>query len=85
MNLRRLLALPLAVAALTAGLPAVAHAQPAPTRYAGTLPNGATWIADVPDHWNRTILLYSHGYTPGPDNPPRNSPNQPTARLSPPR
>ena len=79
MNLRRLLALPLAVAALTAGLPAVAHAQPAPTRYAGTLPNGATWIADVPDHWNRTILLYSHGYTPGPDNPPRNSPNQPTA------
>jgi pimeloyl-ACP methyl ester carboxylesterase len=33
----------------------------------------------VPADWNGTLLLYSHGYTPGPDNPPRNSPNQPTA------
>jgi pimeloyl-ACP methyl ester carboxylesterase len=78
-TLRRLLALLLAVAASTVGVPAVAHAQPAATRYSGTLPNGATWIADVPANWNRTILLYSHGYTPGPANPPRNSPNQPAA------
>jgi pimeloyl-ACP methyl ester carboxylesterase len=76
---RRLLAFLLTIAVLTIGVPAAAHAQPSSIRYAGTLPDGATWIADVPANWNRTILLYSHGYMPGPDNPPRNSPNQATA------
>jgi pimeloyl-ACP methyl ester carboxylesterase len=77
---RHAVALLLTMAAWLLGLPAAAaSAQPAPTRYAGTLPNGATWIADVPAEWNGTILLYSHGYNPGPANPPRNSPNQPTA------
>jgi pimeloyl-ACP methyl ester carboxylesterase len=77
---RHAVALLLTIAALLLGLPAAAaHAQQPPTRYAGTLPNGATWIADVPADWNGTILLYSHGYNPGPVNPPNNSPNQPTA------
>ncbi|HEY3260278.1 MAG TPA: alpha/beta hydrolase [Pseudonocardiaceae bacterium] len=76
---RRVLVLLLAPVALVLGLPAAAGAQPAaPTRYQGTLPDGATWIADVPSDWNGTLLLYSHGYIPGPANPPRNSPNQPT-------
>ena len=77
---RRVLVLLLAAAALVLGLPAAAGAQPAPpTRYEGTLPDGATWIADVPPEWNGTLLIYSHGYIPGPANPPRNSPNEATA------
>lgn len=58
--------------------PATAHAAPA-TRYDGVLPNGATWIADVPANWNGTLLLYSHGYNPTPNNPPVNSPDPATA------
>jgi len=30
--------------------------------YAGVLPEGALWRARVPQHWNGTLLLYSHGY-----------------------
>jgi hypothetical protein len=26
------------------------------------LPDGGSWIADVPATWNGTLLLYSHGY-----------------------
>jgi pimeloyl-ACP methyl ester carboxylesterase len=36
----------------------------------GTLPDGATYVIDVPEVWNKTLLLYSHGYVPnGYDNP----------------
>jgi predicted esterase len=36
----------------------------------GTLPDGATWKAEVPPNWNGTLLLYSHGYRfPGGANP----------------
>lgn len=41
-----------------------ASATPSPTHYTGTLPDGATWIADVPANWNGTLLLYSHGFGP---------------------
>jgi hypothetical protein len=30
--------------------------------FSGTLADGATWVADVPDDWNHTLVLYSHGY-----------------------
>lgn len=30
-----------------------------------TLAGGAEWRADVPEHWNGTLLLYSRGYAPG--------------------
>ncbi|MFD9392215.1 alpha/beta hydrolase [Streptomyces sp. NPDC060000] len=30
----------------------------------GALADGATWIADVPDDWNGTLLLFSHGFGP---------------------
>src|SRR5690349_20371620 len=61
-------------------VPATAQAAPA-TRYDGVLPNGATWIADVPANWNGTLLLYSHGYNPTPVNPPVNSPDPATAEA----
>jgi hypothetical protein len=41
-----------------------ASASPAQGHFTGTLPDGATWIADVPANWNGTLLLYSHGYGP---------------------
>ena len=38
----------------------------------GTLPDGATYVIDVPAKWNGTLLLYSHGYVaPGSSNPAR--------------
>lgn len=39
-----------------------AHADTA--EHGGTLANGASWRAVVPDKWNGTMLLYSHGYRP---------------------
>ena len=36
----------------------------------GTLPDGATYLIEVPANWNGTLFLYSHGYvTPGSPNP----------------
>jgi hypothetical protein len=36
----------------------------------GTLPDGTTYVIDVPANWNGTLLLYSHGYVaPGSPNP----------------
>ncbi|MFF7472652.1 alpha/beta hydrolase [Streptomyces sp. NPDC008092] len=55
----------LAATALTA-LPAPAAAADTPVTgsLTGTLSDGATWIADVPEHWNGTLLLFSHGFGP---------------------
>ena len=40
------------------------------TTHAGSLPDGATYLIEVPAHWNGTLLLYSHGYVvPGSPNP----------------
>jgi hypothetical protein len=48
---------------LLAAVPATSGAQATtPAHYAGTLPDGGSWIADVPSPWNGTLLLYSHGY-----------------------
>ena len=46
-----------------------------PSHVEGQLPGGATYVMDVPADWNRTVLLYSHGYTPdGVPNPAQNAP-----------
>jgi hypothetical protein len=50
--------------ALTVIVATGASASAATTRYTGTLPDGATWIADVPASWNGILLLYSHGFGP---------------------
>ncbi|WP_157984868.1 alpha/beta fold hydrolase [Lentzea terrae] len=80
-TVRRLLAATVITSMAVLGLvPTTAQAAPA-TRYDGVLPNGASWIADVPANWNGTLLLYSHGYNPGPANPPVNSPDPATAEA----
>jgi hypothetical protein len=70
--MRRLRTVLAIVSVATAGLIAVptAAAAAAPPvgattqHYSGTLADGAQWIADVPAQWNKTIILYSHGYGP---------------------
>ncbi|HEX2329112.1 MAG TPA: prolyl oligopeptidase family serine peptidase [Candidatus Angelobacter sp.] len=58
-----------ALFALVGLLPAVAGAQ---QTIASSLPDGATFLIEVPATWNGTLLLYSHGYvTPGSANPAR--------------
>ena len=38
--------------------------------HTGTLPDGATYLIEVPANWNSTLFLYSHGYVvPGNANP----------------
>ncbi len=81
-KLRRLTAIlagALALGGLSAFAPAVAPASaaacPAPivagdTVLCGSLADGATYLIEVPPHWNRTLFLYSHGYVePGAANP----------------
>ena len=48
--------------ALTVFLPA--PSARADEEFSGSLPNGTQWIAAVPDDWNGTVLLHSHGYLP---------------------
>ncbi|MCP2341557.1 DUF6351 family protein [Actinomadura rupiterrae] len=54
----------LAVSASALNDHAVAQPAPATTHHTGTLPDGATWIADVPARWNGTLVLFSHGFGP---------------------
>ena len=45
-------------------------AQAQVTTQTGTLPDGATFLIEVPANWNGTLFLYSHGYVvPGSANP----------------
>jgi hypothetical protein len=52
-----------------------------PARYTGSLPNGATWTARVPAHWNGSLVLFSHGFRIGSDNPPADAPDEDTAKA----
>src|SRR5215470_15921386 len=36
----------------------------------GSLQDGATYLIEVPRHWNQTLFLYSHGYVPPGNNNP---------------
>jgi pimeloyl-ACP methyl ester carboxylesterase len=58
------------VSALAFILVVMLCASAAAQHITGTLPDGATYVIDVPPLWNGTLLLYSHGYvTPGSPNP----------------
>ncbi len=75
----------IAPAALLAGLLAptpTAAAVAAPSHVEGVLPDGASYVMDVPAAWNHTVLLYSHGYVPqGVPNPAQNAPGDATRTL----
>src|SRR5690242_21615684 len=49
---------------LAAGLVPGTAAAAASEHHTGQLPDGATWVADVPAAWNGTTILYSHGFGP---------------------
>ena len=58
------------VAALVAAIAAPVTASAALTTLTGVLPDGASYLIEVPAPWNGTLLLYSHGYVvPGSANP----------------
>jgi Prolyl oligopeptidase family len=62
------LMLALLLAACSQSTPA-APSGPRPGSYSGMI-GKAAYVVDIPAHWNRTLLLYSHGYAaPGSDNP----------------
>ncbi|MGO9124612.1 MAG: prolyl oligopeptidase family serine peptidase [Terriglobales bacterium] len=47
-----------------------AQASPNVATYKGQFPDGATYLIEVPENWNGTLVLYSHGYVPaGSGNP----------------
>lgn len=81
-----------ALLATAVASPAVVAAQPRldvsasstaatapPTTATGTLPDGAAWRADVPADWNGKLVLFAHGFRPGPANPAWDNGFAPTA------
>lgn len=51
-----------AAAGTAAGAIAPAAASTPSTQVTGSLPDGGSWVADLPAPWNGTLLLYSHGF-----------------------
>jgi pimeloyl-ACP methyl ester carboxylesterase len=50
--------------------PRSGSAQAGVATHTGALPDGATYLIEVPANWNGTLFLYSHGYVvPGTANP----------------
>lgn len=73
-----------AAGALLAVTLPVLPAAAATAEFTGTLPDGTDWRAVLPDDWNGTLLLYSHGYQPsftGPRAPATVAPNAETEQL----
>jgi pimeloyl-ACP methyl ester carboxylesterase len=67
---RRVVLFPVLAAMLLFSVTDSAPAQVGVTTLPGTLPDGATYLIEVPANWNGTLFLYSHGYvTPGSANP----------------
>jgi hypothetical protein len=52
----------LTAAGAAAGTIAPAGADTTGTHVEGSLQDGGSWVADIPAHWNGTLLLYSHGF-----------------------
>ena len=74
------------VAALCAGLVATplgpaAAADTAFDTFTGSLPNGATWQAEVPEDWDGTTVLFAHGFRMGSENPAWDTGFAPTAQA----
>jgi len=54
----------LAVAFVLLAVPSLASAQTGVTSYAGALPDGPTYLIELPPNWIGTLFLYSPGYVP---------------------
>ncbi|WP_424347763.1 alpha/beta hydrolase family protein [Kocuria sp. CH-021] len=68
-------------AAASSAAAAPAAVAQAPTTVAtGTLDNGAAWQAEVPAGWNGKVVLFAHGFRPGPANPAWDAGFAPTAQ-----
>jgi len=67
-NRKLIAALSAALLSVAVAVSATASADTTPTaaatatHYTGTLPDGTTWIADVPADWHGPLVLYSHGF-----------------------
>jgi pimeloyl-ACP methyl ester carboxylesterase len=58
------------IAVLILSIAGSSRAQSGLTTKTGSLSDGATYLMQVPNNWNGTLFLYSHGYvTPGSPNP----------------
>lgn len=53
----------------TRAFTATISANPVDRHLTGSLPDGSTWQIDVPAGWNGNLVLFSHGFRSGPDNP----------------
>ncbi|GAA1763899.1 alpha/beta hydrolase [Kocuria aegyptia] len=74
-------ALPAAAAPTTLVAASPGTSAPAATTVAtGTLDNGAAWQAEVPADWNGKVVLFAHGFRPGPANPAWDAGFDPTAQ-----
>jgi len=72
-SLARCAAIALAVPVFT-GPAQGALAAAGPATFTGSLPDGATYLIQVPNGWNGTLVLYSHGIViPGNPNPARDA------------
>jgi pimeloyl-ACP methyl ester carboxylesterase len=69
---------------MCAALVLLPSAAQAADHQSGRLPDGAFYSIDQPDHWNGTVLLWSHGYAPKPVGPevPTSPPGLRAALLS---
>ena len=68
--------MPRTMTALAALLAIGAAPVPTARHIEARLDTGNVWAADVPAQWNGTVLLFSHGFSAGPANPPRNRPHE---------
>ena len=70
-NTKPIIPQPLAIAQLSSSRSSGPVTQLAVKSYMGTFADGATYLIEVPKNWNRTFLLWSHGYVgpPGSPNP----------------
>ncbi len=69
-TIRRAVLFQMLVALIFLSIAGSAYAQAGVTTHAGSLPDGATFLIEVPANWNGTLFLYSHGYVvPGSMNP----------------
>jgi pimeloyl-ACP methyl ester carboxylesterase len=62
-------------------LPRCVAAQSGAATQTGTLPDGATYLIELPANWNGTLFLYSHGYVVPGDTNPAQDVGDPVTRL----